>query len=57
MANKHESRESSTKPVIWAWSESGTVQFYTGPDRPSTNKRVELELKTKQGGIARPVYL
>jgi hypothetical protein len=50
MANKHEAREPSTKPVVWArsepgtkpvvWarSEPGTTRFYVGLGQPGTNK-------------------
>lgn len=53
MANNYEARESSTKPTIWAQSESGTARFYVGPDRSSTNKRAQLEQKTSHDGLAR----
>jgi hypothetical protein len=33
MANKHEAREPSTKPVVWARSEPDTARFYAGPGR------------------------
>jgi hypothetical protein len=57
MANKHEARELSTKPVVWARSESGTTRFYAGPGRPDTNKRARLGQETRHDGLARPVYL
>jgi hypothetical protein len=53
MVNKHEARETDTKPAIWAWSEPGTTRFYAGPGRPGTNKRVGLGQKTRHSGLAR----
>jgi hypothetical protein len=53
MANKHDAREPSTKPAIWARSEPGTARFYAGPGRPGTNKRVWLGQETRHGGLAR----
>jgi hypothetical protein len=53
MSNKHEARESGTKPVIWARFEPGTARFYAGPGRPGTNKRVGLGQETRHGGLAR----
>jgi hypothetical protein len=47
MSNKHEARESGTKPVVWARSEPGTARFYAGPGRPGTNKRAGLEQETR----------
>jgi hypothetical protein len=41
MANKHEVRESGTKPAVWARSE------------PGTNKRVRLRQKTRHDELAR----
>jgi hypothetical protein len=60
MANKHEAREPSTKPVVWARSELGTTRFYVGPGRPGsmqarpgTNKWARLAQETRHGGLAR----
>jgi hypothetical protein len=53
MVNKHKTRESGTKTVIWARSEPGTVRFYVDSGWAGTNKRVGLEQKTKHGGLAR----
>jgi hypothetical protein len=53
MSNKHEARESATKPVIWARSEPGTARFYAGPGRPGTNKRAGLGQETRHVGLAR----
>jgi hypothetical protein len=53
MSNKHEVREPSTKPVVWARSEPGTARFYAGPGRPGTNKRAGLGQETRHGGLAR----
>jgi hypothetical protein len=53
MANKHEAHEPGMKPAVWAWSKPGTVRFYTGPGRPSTNKRARLGQETRHGGQAR----
>jgi hypothetical protein len=53
MANKHEARESGTKPVVWARSEPGTTWFYAGPGRPGTNKRVGLGQEIRYGRLAR----
>jgi hypothetical protein len=53
MPNKHEVRESATKPVVWAWSKPGTARFYAGPGRPGTNKRAGLGQETTHGGLAR----
>jgi hypothetical protein len=41
MSNKHETREPSTKPIVWARSE------------PDTNKRAGLGQETRHGGLAR----
>jgi hypothetical protein len=53
MANKHEAREPSTKPAVWARSEPGTTRFYAGLSRPGTNKQVGLGQETRHGGLAR----
>jgi hypothetical protein len=53
MTNKHEARESGTKPVVWAWSEPGTALFYAGPGQSGTNKRAWLGLETRHVGLAR----
>jgi hypothetical protein len=53
MANKHEARESGTKPAVWARSEPGTARFYADPGRPGTNKKVGPGKDTKHGGLAR----
>jgi hypothetical protein len=50
MAYKHEAREPSTKPAVWARSESDTVRFYAGPGRPGMNKRHGLGQETRHGG-------
>jgi hypothetical protein len=53
MANKYEAHESSTKPAVWARSESGTARFYAGSGRPDTNKRAGFGQETRHGGLAR----
>jgi hypothetical protein len=53
MANKHEARDPSMKPAIWAQSKPGTTRFYAGPGWSDTNKRAGLGQKTKYGGLAR----
>jgi hypothetical protein len=53
MANKHKVREPGTKTAVWARSEPGTIRFYTGLDRLSTNKWAGLGQKTRYGGLAR----
>jgi hypothetical protein len=53
MANKHEARESGTKPAVCARSEPDTTRFYAGPGRPGTNKRAGLGQETRHVGLAR----
>jgi hypothetical protein len=53
MSNKHETRESGTKPAFWARSEPGTARLYAGPGRPGTNKRAGLGQEIRHGGLAR----
>jgi hypothetical protein len=53
MANKHDARESGTKPAVWARSEPGTIRFYAGPGRIGTNKRARIGQETRHGGQAR----
>jgi hypothetical protein len=53
MTNKHEAREPSTKPVVWARSEPDMARFYAGLARPSMNKWAELRQKTRYDGLAR----
>jgi hypothetical protein len=52
MANKHEARESGTKPAVWARSEHDTTRFYVGSGRPGTNTRGRPGQETKYGGLA-----
>jgi hypothetical protein len=56
MANKHEAREPSTKPVVWVRSEPGTTRFYVGLGRPDTNKRTGLGQETRHRGLARDPF-
>jgi hypothetical protein len=53
MSNKHEPRESGTKPAVWVRFEPDTTRLYAGPDRPGTNKRAGLEQEIRHGGLAR----
>jgi hypothetical protein len=53
MSNKHEARESGTKPAFWDRSEPGTVRLYAGPGWPGMNKRAGLGQEIRHGGLAR----
>jgi hypothetical protein len=47
----------STRPTVWAWSESGTVRFYVGPDWPDTNKRTRLGQEIEPAGLDGPTQI